>query len=75
VRFASFFSGGFIIAIVVNPLERKLTKSTSVRCLARNINMLRHELTYHSLPDLTLSIYYLVSYSHLVSKFGEVRMG
>ena len=32
VRFASFFSGGFITAIVVNPLERKLKKCTSVHC-------------------------------------------
>ena len=30
VRFASFLSGGFITAIVVNPLERKLAKRTSV---------------------------------------------
>ena len=27
VRFASFFSGGFINAIVVNPMERKLAKT------------------------------------------------
>ena len=32
VRFASFFSGGFITAIVVNLPERKLAKSTSVHC-------------------------------------------
>ena len=30
VRFASFLSGRFITAIVVNPPERKLTKHTSV---------------------------------------------
>ena len=30
VRFASFFSGGFITAIVVNPPERRLEKRTSV---------------------------------------------
>ena len=30
VRFAIFFSGGFITAIVVNPLERKLAKLASV---------------------------------------------
>ena len=30
VRFASFLSGGFITAIVVNPPERKLAKRTSV---------------------------------------------
>ena len=32
VRFASFLSGGFITAIVVNPPERKLAKRTSVHC-------------------------------------------
>jgi hypothetical protein len=30
LRFASFFSGGFITAIVVNPQEKKLGKWTSV---------------------------------------------
>ena len=30
MRFACFFSGGFITAIVVNPPERKLKKRTSV---------------------------------------------
>ena len=30
VRFSSFFSGGFITVIVVNPPERKLAKRTSV---------------------------------------------
>jgi hypothetical protein len=30
MRFASFLSGGFITAIEVNPLERKLAKRTSV---------------------------------------------
>jgi hypothetical protein len=34
VRFAIFFSGGFITAIVVNPPERKLAKYTSVQCTA-----------------------------------------
>jgi hypothetical protein len=33
VLFASFLSGGFITAIVVNPPERKLEKRTSVHCL------------------------------------------
>ena len=31
VCFASFLSGGFITAIVVNPPERKLAKRTSVQ--------------------------------------------
>ena len=30
MHFVSFFSGGFITAIVVNPPERKLAKRTSV---------------------------------------------
>ena len=33
VHFASFLSGGFITAIVVNPPERKLAKRTSVECI------------------------------------------
>ena len=32
VQFASFFSGGFITAIVVNPPERIFAKCTSVHC-------------------------------------------
>ena len=34
VRFASFLSGGFITAIVVNPPESKLAKRTSVQWVA-----------------------------------------
>ena len=33
VQFSSFFSCGFITAIVVNPPERKLAKCTSVQCV------------------------------------------
>ena len=33
VRFSSLLSGGFITAIVVNPMESKLAKCTSVQCL------------------------------------------
>ena len=33
VRFSSFFSVGFITAIVVNPSERELEKRTSVQSL------------------------------------------
>jgi hypothetical protein len=33
VRFASFLSGGFVTAIVVNPPEIKLEKRTSVQWL------------------------------------------
>ena len=32
MRFASFLSGGFITAMVVNPPERRLAKCTSVHC-------------------------------------------
>ena len=32
VHFASFFSGGFTTMTVINPLERKLAKRTSVHC-------------------------------------------
>ena len=32
MRNGSFISGGFITAIVLNPLERKLAKRTSVQC-------------------------------------------
>jgi hypothetical protein len=37
VRFASFFSGGFITAIVVNPPEMKLAKCTSGQCYIYSI--------------------------------------
>ena len=37
VQFANFFSGGFITTIVVNSLERKLAKHTSVRCVTFSI--------------------------------------
>ena len=32
VHFASFLSSGFTTMAVINPLERKLTKRTSVQC-------------------------------------------
>ena len=32
MRFASFLAGGFITAIAVNPMERKLDKRTSMHC-------------------------------------------
>ena len=34
VRFASFLSGGFTTMAVINPLERKLAKRTSVQCVS-----------------------------------------
>ena len=33
VRFASFLSGGFTTMAIINPLERKLTKRISVKCV------------------------------------------
>ena len=36
VRFDSFLSDGFIIAIVVNSPEKKLAKRTSVHCIEPN---------------------------------------
>jgi hypothetical protein len=41
VRFASFFSGGFITAIVVNPPERKMAKCTSVHCIEKAYQLLK----------------------------------
>ena len=38
VRFASFFSDGFITDIVVNPPERRLAKCTSVQCLISKLS-------------------------------------
>ena len=35
VRFASFLSGGFTTIAVINPLEMKLTKQTSVQWLKK----------------------------------------
>ena len=39
VRFASFLSGEFITAIVVNPPERKLAKHISVQCTLQNFTI------------------------------------
>ena len=39
VRFASFLSGGFITAIVVNPPEMKLAKRTSVQCAGLSLEI------------------------------------
>ena len=40
VRFASFFSGGFITAIVENPPERRLAKRTSVHWSGNHLEIL-----------------------------------
>ena len=39
VRFAIYFSSGFIIAIEVNPLERKLAKPTALGCFGSYANI------------------------------------
>ena len=44
MRFASFLSGGFITAIVVNPPEMKLAKRTSVHSPASLAN---HNTAHH----------------------------
>ena len=41
VRFASFFSGGFISAIVVNLPEIKLAKRTSVQSTTRDFTVIK----------------------------------
>ena len=46
VRFPSFFTGGFITAIVANPPERKLAKRTSV---CTSLNNLYQRLKYFSI--------------------------
>ena len=51
MRFVSFFSGGFITAIVVNPLQRKLAKRISVQC------MIVHQYRGRNLDGLSLSLY------------------
>ena len=55
VRFASFLSGGFITAIVVNPLERKLAKRTSVQCLEKVTNSRPSASSLHNLFSTLLS--------------------
>ena len=39
VRFANFLFRGFTTAMVVNPLERKLAKRTSVHCTSQNMRI------------------------------------
>ena len=48
VRFTNFFSSGFITAIVVNALERRLAKHISVHC-----TLYLSGLLYNNKPDLT----------------------
>ena len=43
VRFASFLSGGFITAIVVNQPKRKLAKRTSVHWLIENFYLVKKQ--------------------------------
>ena len=55
VRFASFLSGGFITAIVLNPPEKKLTKHTSVHCLITPICKAHYFLKI--VPNLTPMVF------------------
>jgi hypothetical protein len=52
VRFASFLSDGFITAIVVNPLEKNLSKRTSVHCAGLLIEGRGALMLYASNNDL-----------------------
>ena len=62
VRIASLFSGGFIIAIVIKPPERKLAKCISVHCARKgllerlcfhNMKIVKNECTLVSLFRIT----------------------
>ena len=44
MRFASFQSGGFITVIVVNPLERKQAKRTSVYSAVQDLHLFQFEV-------------------------------
>ena len=61
VRFSSFFSGGFIIAIVVNPPERKLAKRTSTglqHATLRFIEVLQGGISSRALHIYTIDFDY-----------------
>ena len=45
VRFASFLSGGFITAIVVNPPEKKLEKRTSEEWVIKDVASKVHDFS------------------------------
>ena len=47
VRFASFFSGGFITMAVINPPESKLAKRTSVHCDRYQYNRTKNAIEWH----------------------------
>jgi hypothetical protein len=49
IRFASFFSGGFITAIVVNPPERKLAKCTSVHYISEDLMLKTSKQTKYNI--------------------------
>ena len=62
MHFASFLSGGFITAIVVNSLELKLVKSTSVQSMDSNFRIQR--------IDRTRYIEYLVLFGQFARGHG-----
>ena len=67
VYFASFFSGGFITAIVVKPPERKLAKRTSVQCsenLFLSLTKFQNYTLFHFDGTDGISILILGGYNH-----------
>ena len=68
MRFASFFSGGFITAIVVNPSERKLAKRTSVQCSEITVEIGTHLKT----AKITMNIFALCSVPHNILDQGKI---
>ena len=65
MHFASFLSGGFITAVVVNPSEKKLAKRNFVHCtLQRRILLMNHTVTV-LFVDMTL-----VKFGMIQQNFG-----
>ena len=68
MRFASFLSGGFVTATVVNPMERKLVKRTSVQWSDFEIVLIKQDLCLYCTdignmcPKVWKSIFSLLSY-------------
>ena len=70
MRFASFLSGGFITAIVVNPLEKKLAKRTSVHC--KDVQMAENRQFMNFNLELTASPF-VVTFSFQLPN-GEIQI-
>ena len=67
MSFSSFFSGEFIIAVVVNPPENKQAKRTSVQFFCANSAKL-----YAALPKLRYCKVAIPNMSHLEAHAGFV---